>query len=353
MTFVRHNRADSVPLHRAAILRPFTHFLADVGAPIETGFRRARLPCSVTENVNNYITSRSFYAFVLDMARSQGIMHLGFRVAEAFGANSADPHLRRVLHQAPTLFRGLRDLSELSMTTVTHCRMGLVEPEHRGHMHFAFVPSCDRDNPAFDQVAWFGLRAMIDAVRVFAGAQWLPNEIGIMNARQPSHHIREQLRNTNTKLNQRYCYLVLDDALASAPPLRNTDPVPSAAPPHYETAELDFVGSLQQCLGSYVADAGLNIDTAADLTAMSTRTLQRKLAQSGTQFREVLDRVRFQRASEMLKNPDMQITDVARVIGYQNSTHFSRAFRRFTGVTPSAYREYVLSAPAERNRARR
>jgi hypothetical protein len=44
-----------IPLHRIAILKPFTEFLADVGANYERGFRQTKLPITALDNVNLYI----------------------------------------------------------------------------------------------------------------------------------------------------------------------------------------------------------------------------------------------------------------------------------------------------------
>lgn len=41
-----HNRENSIPVHRVAILRPFTLFLNDIGAPVERRFQQAGLPYS-------------------------------------------------------------------------------------------------------------------------------------------------------------------------------------------------------------------------------------------------------------------------------------------------------------------
>ena len=98
---------ESIPLHRVAVVSPFTDFLADVGAPFERGFRRAGLPVYALEDVNNFIPSHRFWTFLVDMALSQDIPDLGFHVGQKYGANCADPHLTDLLVRSPTLYQGL------------------------------------------------------------------------------------------------------------------------------------------------------------------------------------------------------------------------------------------------------
>jgi AraC-like DNA-binding protein len=50
--------------------------------------------------------------------------------------------------------------------------------------------------------------------------------------------------------------------------------------------------------------------------------------------------VRMDRAVGLLLNQDMRITDVAREAGYDDSSHFARAFRRRAGVSPRQYRVF-------------
>ncbi len=84
-----------------------------------------------------------------------------------------------------------------------------------------------------------------------------------------------------------------------------------------------------------------NIASTADLLELSPRTLQRRLALEGDTFFNVIDRWRMNRAVAMLHDPRLRISAIAARLGYSNSSHFSRAFRRWTGTTAHRYRENV------------
>ena len=81
--------------------------------------------------------------------------------------------------------------------------------------------------------------------------------------------------------------------------------------------------------------------TLASLSAragMSQRTLQRRLAESGTSFQELLQRVLRERSNDLLAGGRLSQTDIAFVLGYSEVSAFSRAYRSWTGHAPGAAR---------------
>ncbi len=72
---------------------------------------------------------------------------------------------------------------------------------------------------------------------------------------------------------------------------------------------------------------------------MSTRTLKRKLAEHDTTFSALRDDQRRQRALLLLDNRDLSIGEVAQKLGYSELPNFTRAFKKWTGQTPVAYRD--------------
>lgn len=77
---------------------------------------------------------------------------------------------------------------------------------------------------------------------------------------------------------------------------------------------------------------------AAELT-MSASTLKRRLTDEGTSFREVRDSSLYERAILNLLDRSLSLTDVAADLGYSDLSNFSHAFKRWTGVAPSQFRQ--------------
>jgi AraC-like DNA-binding protein len=80
--------------------------------------------------------------------------------------------------------------------------------------------------------------------------------------------------------------------------------------------------------------------------ALSVRTLSRRLADEGTTYSEVVDQLRRSLAQQYLKDQSISLSQIAWLLGYEGSTSFNHAFKRWTGRSPAAARnEKQLTAP--------
>lgn len=78
--------------------------------------------------------------------------------------------------------------------------------------------------------------------------------------------------------------------------------------------------------------------TVARLFSMHRRTLTRHLRTEGLAYRQVANEVRFEIACQLLQNTNMTLSQVAAALKYSEPSAFTRAFRRWSGQTPSAWR---------------
>lgn len=123
-------------------------------------------------------------------------------------------------------------------------------------------------------------------------------------------------------------------------PLGTADPVATALAKQQCEAELaaldeGLAGRIRQLLA---AKPELGLERVARVLHVSTRTLKRKLADEGSTFSAIRDDVRRQRALLLLDDRRLTIGEIAARLGYTELPNFTRAFRKWTGVTPAAYR---------------
>ncbi len=76
----------------------------------------------------------------------------------------------------------------------------------------------------------------------------------------------------------------------------------------------------------------------AKALALSVRTLSRRLADEGTTYADIVDQLRRSLALQYLKDESMSLSQIAWLLGYEGSTSFNHAFKRWTGRSPSAVR---------------
>jgi AraC-like DNA-binding protein len=104
-----------------------------------------------------------------------------------------------------------------------------------------------------------------------------------------------------------------------------------------------FIHALKRTLREHAADGYPGIDAAAKIIGTSVRTLQRALAAAGVTYSKVVEHTRFEAAAEMLTSPAPKIIEIAYTLGYEDPSHFSRAFRRIAGQSPREFRLSRLS----------
>lgn len=79
-------------------------------------------------------------------------------------------------------------------------------------------------------------------------------------------------------------------------------------------------------------------DKVAETLHMSARNLQRKLADEGSSYKELLNDTRRDLALSYLRDPSYNLTEVTYLLGFADTRSFNRAFQRWTGQAPSVYR---------------
>ena len=83
------------------------------------------------------------------------------------------------------------------------------------------------------------------------------------------------------------------------------------------------------------------IDWVAAKLGMTRRTLQRRLEEQGRTFSGLLEDELRDRAQLLLADQTRPITEIALELGYNDPAHFSRAFTRWCGRAPKAYRKGI------------
>ncbi|WP_407531049.1 helix-turn-helix domain-containing protein [Methylobacterium oryzisoli] len=96
--------------------------------------------------------------------------------------------------------------------------------------------------------------------------------------------------------------------------------------------------TLGQRLLAVMTEMPLSKTEVAEAIGIHRRTLSRWLKSEGTSFRQVVKDARFSLAAQLLIDTNMSLTEISAALEFSEPAAFTRAFRRWTGMTPSVWR---------------
>lgn len=98
-------------------------------------------------------------------------------------------------------------------------------------------------------------------------------------------------------------------------------------------------------LAGQLSEQGPDLERLAEALALSPRTLQRRLREAGLSFSQLVDETRQQLVLHYLRDPTLELADIAFFVGFSEPGSLARAFRRWTGQSPGEYRRHLSPFP--------
>lgn len=179
---------------------------------------------------------------------------------------------------------------------------------------------------------------MMDVIRLYAGPRWVPNVVFTALAKGSPRGELETILGTNVMHGYRVPTIELDAMLLDRCPYSHRSrfddrPDGNCTVP----AQEDLLANVAAVIDLAMSEGQPRVAWVAAKLGTTTRSLQRSLQQCGTSFNRLADTGLERRARQLLARSHASVTDVALQLGYSDTAHFTRAFRRWTGVTPSAF----------------
>jgi AraC-like DNA-binding protein len=178
-------------------------------------------------------------------------------------------------------------------------------------------------------------------MREMCGAEWRAEEIQFSFAARTVNLFQKFFRAPILFNAERSCLVISSASLSH--PLRTVDPLLHRMMSERMQAlaakgPASMLDRARQQLAKMVLLPGCNAATLANRLGISERTLFRRLADEGASFQSLRDEACRNTAYELLTNTDRRAVDVATILGYSDPAAFTRAFRRWSGTTPAAWR---------------
>ena len=331
---------QAIPCYRAAHLLPYLDYLRARGAPVEQGLRQSRLPTLLDAEADIYLPQLPTIDFLKNMSSREDIDELPLRAHRGLKFTDLSDSFLAAARHSPTLKTALETFRRFVSFEDPHVDFWISyrEPESRLCMFYRLP----LDQQALYFEDWNEILVLIAIVRAFAGAAWHPDEIGFRSNMRPGRFASEQFPNTHFLTGQQATWISLPRHLLSLPlhtrhAARGSQADHGTAVPITAAPEPDLVDSLKAVLTAYLPERP-SIQLAATLAATSTRTLQRRLRDSGLSYSDLIGQLHFNAASRLLRETDATVLEIALENGYDDPSHFARAFRRIAGISPHEYR---------------
>ena len=193
-----------------------------------------------------------------------------------------------------------------------------------------------------DQISDGSLAVAVNALRALCGADWNPTEVLLPRAAPMDHepfrrHFRAPVRFDQESATVVFPTRDLAIRVAGADPvlramleerIRQMKGSPDSA----------FSDDIRRLLRTRLTSNHCSADDIAHLLAMHRRTLSRRLKDSGMGYRAITNEIRFEIARQLLADTQVPLAQIAAALGYSEASAFTRAFRRWSGQTPTAWR---------------
>ncbi|BAQ64118.1 AraC family transcriptional regulator [Geminocystis sp. NIES-3709] len=326
-----------VPLLRVSALIPFVDFLEELGTPTEKLLRQYKLPIFALDEPNLLISRDQVFDFLKKASYQEGIENLGFLVGEKTPVESLGI-LGKLACQSLTLYDAIFKAIHLGHLFNSGEHFWLLEDKETAYFcqEYTNLRHFDSHHPSH-----FSLILMLDLIRKVAGKTWCPQQITLQTpfSNFTDNDLQEVLINKDVTITS----IAFPRSFLALPFPKEFNLCEDQKHQEYEKLHQSipssqFTHSLTQAIKSHLKEGYPSINLASEIAKMPIRSLQRRLAKDGLTYSQLVTRIRYEKAVYLLQNSPLKMIEIAYELGYEDPAHFSRAFKRWTGISPHHFR---------------
>lgn len=339
-----------IELVRANALLPCIGFLEGIGSPVERLLCDAGLSPGIIGDGERLLPLHASLIFLERAARHENLPELGLVVSRQAPFEQLGAYARLIRH-SPTLNHALHILvASISLHGTCDILWLMCCGERALFCHRLAGDRSVELATARIQGEMLAVSFMIGAVRAAIGPTWTPDEVWLPVATATWQKDCETVLQIPVRCRGDAAAVVFPAELLSAPNRAYwTSEGRASAGDLNEDIRLretspasDLAGAIRQVVGTLLVDGYPDITRTAQAVGLSVRTLQRHLAAAGESYSHLVDEARYQACVRLMHDGDARLADIACELGYADQANFTRAFRRWTGQPPRAYRRQIV-----------
>jgi AraC-like DNA-binding protein len=314
------------------------------GVDPDSVLRPLGLSRSILSKPDGFIACSDFTRILDEAVRATGDDCFGLHFGERYNPKDVGP-VTYVMLNSPTMAAGLQNMGRYLRV---HNEGVKVSFDVEGRFAYARHLLVDPEIEAPRQHNEYSMAMGLNLIRLMGGSHWVPLEV--LFAHEAPGQVSEHARifgapvsfgsATNTFVIERE---FLERQVPAAdrrlyPILRRyLDQVLTEMP-----REDSLLATVRRALGESLRDGDPALEQVARKVAMGPRTLQRQLKEHGVGFKTLVDDTRRRFAVNYLRDRQHTLAEIAYLLGYSEVSAFNRAFKRWTGSTPSGHRRRAI-----------
>ncbi|MDD9173456.1 AraC family transcriptional regulator [Aliivibrio finisterrensis] len=194
------------------------------------------------------------------------------------------------------------------------------------------------DEPWFKYAEMFSVIFMSELLRSLTKSEWSPTRIGIRSKDDHDFLNLPTLNKTQFFTERPVTALEIPASILFSK-VAAYEKEKINVKQDVDLQNMTFTDQFKIAIFPYLPVGKLPIKLASEILRMNVRTLQRKLKNDGTIYKTLIEEMCFEQIVAELVETNKPITGIATKYGYSDAGHFSRAFKRIYGVSPSQYRK--------------
>jgi AraC-like DNA-binding protein len=328
---------------RAGPLQCIPLVLRERGADPGPVFQAARVDPALFSDSENTVAYTDVYRLMAASSRAARCSHFGLLV----GSRCKVEHMGIIgllAAQAPNLGLALRDFADHIALFDTVTKISLGQQDGEAHLHLTLP---DGDSEGTIQAVELIVTIAVRVLRELAGPGWGPKRVLLGHAlrgpiRPYIDFFQAPLIGDAVSTGVAFEASWLDQPLQGSAVLRRY--LESYVAILKDAADVSLAGRVSQRVRAAPTLRNLTEPAVARSMGMESSALRRRLARENTSYRQILESAYRDRAQHLMGTPELKLSQIATMLGFAELSVFTRAFRRWTGMTPTQWRRTAMTA---------
>jgi AraC-like DNA-binding protein len=331
----------AIPLVKAAFVTPFRIAMVNNGIDADRYFKQFHLPLADFDDLEKLVPEKPFWLLINQVAIAEMIPDFGMQVAQIqpwYRSDSLQPLLRDK--------RSLKDLLD-TFCELASSQSNVSDFKIRMDNDVCWLENNGELLVSHDiQMEMYRVTSMIELVQLATGKNWRPAIVHLVMNRNKVVSKNRILDGCVLMFSQPRSAIafpagLLDATISTLSGERSSVHHDKSDPRSKEDIQnkSELLAALRELISLYITEDELSVGVIADLAGMSTRSLQRMMKNYDISYNELLNEARKNYATKTLDDSSSKISEIAYQLGYNDTAHFTRAFKRWTGMTPTEHRK--------------